>query len=115
MKKKYDSNDAVFLGRVKKVEASKNKVGLDQDTVRFQVIRNYKRNDEYLTVLHSYFSIYESPFEEGKAYLVFAEKDKNGNMHIGSCSGSRSVENIEDILEMERFYQNIKEGNNGTQ
>lgn len=93
-KNAYKRAAAVFVGKVVSVK----KEG-DIKITKFKVSKFWKGvNTKYVVVRVFESRRFQSPYRDGRSYLVFAKKREKGGLWDGRCSRSRDVEGFSPSL-----------------
>ncbi|NNE66652.1 MAG: hypothetical protein HKN33_08795 [Pyrinomonadaceae bacterium] len=90
----YRVSAAVFVGEVVKMNESEGK-----KYFVFKVKKFWKGvRSEHVKVFVRENARFQSPFEEGKTFLVFAKKDDDGVLRDGRCSHSAEIDGTSSTL-----------------
>jgi len=91
----YGQAKAVFVGEV----VGEEKQG-DIRTFDFKVEKYWKGADAgHVEILVYETARYQAWFKKGGKYLICADTDEDGKLHVGRCSRSRDVEDAEEDLQ----------------
>jgi hypothetical protein len=91
----YGQAKAVFVGEV----AAEEKQG-DIRTFDFKIEKYWKGADaQNIEILVYETARYQAWFKTGGKYLIYADADEGGKLHVGRCSRSRDVEGAEEDLQ----------------
>lgn len=98
--KAFERADVIFVGKV----LSKKAEGRIK-TFEFEVEKFWKGVEAQKIIINVYENMrYQSGFEVGERYLVFAQADEDGNLFDRRCSRTRRMTEVENYI----FKENLE-------
>ena len=99
----FEMSESVFVGKVLNTKQEREQEGIVgtisyRDANLFEVTQVWKGDNQSQIIVYDNEDSCGIEFEIGKSYLVYASKDKNGELYTGLCNRTTEVSNAGEDL-----------------